>query len=290
MASPAVLLDLLGVPWVQVTDPGYGYDGSFTPRCAFGHWCASAAGSDTSEDVLWGRHYHACVSREGIVKLGGVDVRQGHGGEGRTQAMRLAVTGAMTLDLLRDWQASAQADDTSSGPNQYGYGVALDNNGTGELVPPDQWRAWCAAMAAFAVLAGGTSVGSVIDHSASTARKVDLSTSPAIDVSRWWADVATCIALLVEGPAAMNTALRIGSTPTGRGYFILAADGGVFTYGDAVYRGGLVDYDGPHPPNGPAQDLDVTAVDGYRILTTTGQVFAFGSAGWAGSAETDLNP
>lgn len=53
-------------------------------------------------------------------------------------------------------------------------------------------------------------------------------------------------------------------TPSGLGYWILGADGGVFGFGDADYSGGLnaVDYDGNRKPIGI-----VTKGNGYAIVT-----------------------
>lgn len=187
MSTPGDLLTMLGVPWSQVTSVTHGYDGSFTPRAVMGHWTAGPAGSDVSDSVLASRCYHACVSRSGVVKLGGWQSKQGHAGEGRAAPVRVAIGAQMTLDTLQYWQSSDALDDTTLA-NTYCYGVCLDNDGVGEAVPGPQWEAWCAAMAVFAVFAGGNA-GSVLDHSASTNRKIDLSASPVIDVGAWWDNV-----------------------------------------------------------------------------------------------------
>lgn len=67
------------------------------------------------------------------------------------------------------------------------------------------------------------------------------------------------------------------------GYYIVAADGGVFTYGEVPYRGSV-------PGNAishnweldPVVDFDVAVVDGkvvgYTMVTRRGAVFSFGGA------------
>lgn len=297
MSTPGELLDRLGVRWTQVTSETHGYDGTFTPRAALGHWTASAAGSNTAASVVSARSYHACAGRDAVVYLGGWRVRQGHAGEGRTAPCRLAVTGTMTLDALQDWQDSYQSDDTSSAGNQYTYGVCMDNNGVGEIPTPEQWHAWCGAMAVFTVLAGGTSAASVIDHSGYTNRKVDLSGSPAIDVGRWFTDVGVYIDLLLgEAPTvATRKAFRARSTPTGRGYYMMSTEGSMYTKGDAVYHGGLVRPDGTRYTDSPAIDFDLSYTepgcwDGYWIFTEDGGVFSFPDGGrWYGSWADELN-
>ena len=61
----------------------------------------------------------------------------------------------------------------------------------------------------------------------------------------------------------------------GRGYFLLAKDGGVFAFGDADFLGSL-----------PSKGIRARAVavaptydgTGYYVLATSGQVYAFGDA------------
>jgi hypothetical protein len=69
-------------------------------------------------------------------------------------------------------------------------------------------------------------------------------------------------------------------TPTGRGYTLVAEDGGVFTFGDAAYFGSLA---------GRALWGHITSVittpdgGGYYLLGCDGGVFAFGNAVFRGS-------
>jgi ribosomal protein L24E len=61
-------------------------------------------------------------------------------------------------------------------------------------------------------------------------------------------------------------------TPSGRGYYMVAADGGIFTFGDAVFLGSM----GDKPLNKPVQSL-VPDPDGsgYWLVASDGGVFAF---------------
>lgn len=75
----------------------------------------------------------------------------------------------------------------------------------------------------------------------------------------------------------------IVSTKTGKGYWIFAADGGVFAYGDAQFKGSPPGY-GIKPVQ-PIVDADVTPTDGgYWLLGADGGVFSFGDAPFLGAA------
>jgi len=70
-------------------------------------------------------------------------------------------------------------------------------------------------------------------------------------------------------------------TSTGQGYWILAGDGGVFTFGDAAYHGST----GELGLNLPARAMAATASDGgYWFAAGDGGVFTFGDAAFHGSA------
>ena len=72
----------------------------------------------------------------------------------------------------------------------------------------------------------------------------------------------------------------MASTPDGRGYWLVAADGGVFAYGDAAYLGSTGNLTLASPVVGMAGDA---ATGGYRLVAADGGVFCFG-APFAGSA------
>ena len=67
----------------------------------------------------------------------------------------------------------------------------------------------------------------------------------------------------------------MASTPDGRGYWEAAADGAVFSFGDAVYSGRA---DSAQPVVG------ITASGpGYRLVASDGGIFDFGGAVYDGS-------
>jgi hypothetical protein len=68
-------------------------------------------------------------------------------------------------------------------------------------------------------------------------------------------------------------------TSTGHGYYLVGADGGVFTYGDAVFAGTLsTTFSGPSP-DGPAVGIAANPVGpGYLIATSEGAVVSYGGA------------
>jgi GH25 family lysozyme M1 (1,4-beta-N-acetylmuramidase) len=75
-----------------------------------------------------------------------------------------------------------------------------------------------------------------------------------------------------------------GLTSTGLGYWLVGADGGVFSFGDATFCGscysaGLTGLGGAHPLNKPVCSFASTPDDkGYWLLAQDGGVFNFGSA------------
>ena len=69
-------------------------------------------------------------------------------------------------------------------------------------------------------------------------------------------------------------------TPSGRGYWLFAEDGGVFTFGDAGFHGSL----GAIDIGTPIVDAAPTPSGrGYWLLTVDGAVFSFGDAVSLGS-------
>jgi hypothetical protein len=72
----------------------------------------------------------------------------------------------------------------------------------------------------------------------------------------------------------------IAGTPDANGYWLVAADGGVFNYGDAPFIGSL----GNIHLNAPIVGMSSSATGrGYRLVASDGGVFAFGDASFQGS-------
>lgn len=86
---------------------------------------------------------------------------------------------------------------------------------------------------------------------------------------------------LEDATVAINRpAVAIMPTRTGDGYFIVAADGGVFAYGSAQFRGSL----GGSHINAPIVGAALTpSGNGYWLLGADGGVFNFGDAGFHGT-------
>jgi hypothetical protein len=72
----------------------------------------------------------------------------------------------------------------------------------------------------------------------------------------------------------------MASTPTGRGYWLVAADGGIFSFGDASFYGST----GALQLNQPIVGMAVTPDGGgYWLVAADGGIFSFGDAGFYGS-------
>ena len=80
--------------------------------------------------------------------------------------------------------------------------------------------------------------------------------------------------------ANTSTAVGVARTPTARGGWVVASDGGVFTFGDARYYGST----GGIRLNQPIVGIAATPTGrGYWLVARDGGVFAFGDARYRGS-------
>jgi hypothetical protein len=77
----------------------------------------------------------------------------------------------------------------------------------------------------------------------------------------------------------------MAATPSGRGYWLAAADGGVFSFGDAPFLGRV-----EGPLNQPVVGMAATPSGrGYWLAAADGGVFSFGDAPFLGRPEGQLN-
>ncbi|HWE54556.1 MAG TPA: 3D domain-containing protein [Acidimicrobiales bacterium] len=85
------------------------------------------------------------------------------------------------------------------------------------------------------------------------------------------------------GPGAGTAAplAAIASTPSGRGYWVAGADGGIFAYGDAQFFGSA---GGTHLSQPIVGMAATKSGNGYWLVAADGGVFAFGDARFYGSA------
>jgi hypothetical protein len=79
----------------------------------------------------------------------------------------------------------------------------------------------------------------------------------------------------------------MAATPSGRGYWMVASDGGIFAFGDAGFYGSM----GGKPLNQPIVGMAATRTGrGYWMVASDGGIFAFGDAVFLGSmGATHLN-
>jgi hypothetical protein len=87
-----------------------------------------------------------------------------------------------------------------------------------------------------------------------------------------------------HGPAAgfpfALPVIGMAATPSGEGYWLVAADGGIFTYGDAGFFGSR----GGQPLVQPIVGMAATpSGEGYWLVAADGGVFTYGDAGFFGS-------
>jgi hypothetical protein len=72
----------------------------------------------------------------------------------------------------------------------------------------------------------------------------------------------------------------MAATPTGRGYWTVASDGGIFSFGDAAFFGSM----GGKPLDQPMVGMAATPTGrGYWTVASDGGIFSFGDAAFFGS-------
>ena len=86
------------------------------------------------------------------------------------------------------------------------------------------------------------------------------------------------------GPDALTGAkirvVGMAATPDGKGYWLVASDGGIFTFGDASFFGST----GAATLNKPIVGMAATPDGkGYWLVASDGGIFTFGDAGFFGS-------
>ena len=73
--------------------------------------------------------------------------------------------------------------------------------------------------------------------------------------------------------------MGLAATPTGKGYWLVAADGGIFAFGDATFHGST----GHLTLNQPITGMAPTPTgNGYWLVARDGGIFAFGDAPFLG--------
>ncbi len=96
-------------------------------------------------------------------------------------------------------------------------------------------------------------------------------------------DASAAGAKYYGSPAASNLArpiVTMSATPSGRGYWLAASDGGIFSYGDATFYGST----GAMRLNQPVVGMAATpSGKGYWLVASDGGIFSFGSATFHGS-------
>jgi hypothetical protein len=71
-------------------------------------------------------------------------------------------------------------------------------------------------------------------------------------------------------------------TPSGKGYYMVAADGGIFGFGDAIFHGSVRQALDGRMPDKPITSIEVIE-GGYYVVAADGGIFGFGSAKFMGS-------
>ncbi len=111
----------------------------------------------------------------------------------------------------------------------------------------------------------------------------------------WPRATAACSRSATPGSSAVPATEKlnspvVGMTPTadGGGYWLVAADGGIFTFGNAPFFGSM----GDRKLNSPIVGMQATPSGrGYWMVAADGGIFTFGDAAFPGSAaDTAVGP
>ena len=108
-------------------------------------------------------------------------------------------------------------------------------------------------------------------------RRIALSASLLLTVGFLAATVTPAVTADAATPAAAHTG-SVSGAPSG--YWTVASDGGIFSFGDAAFHGSM----GGQHLNQPVVGMAATASsNGYWLVASDGGVFTFGDAGFFGS-------
>jgi hypothetical protein len=90
-----------------------------------------------------------------------------------------------------------------------------------------------------------------------------------------------------EGPTVLNAPIvSMAATADGRGYYMAASDGGVFTFGDSVFHGSMGGEHLNQPIVGMALDQ---ATGGYWLVAADGGIFSFDAPFYGSTGAIHLN-
>jgi len=108
--------------------------------------------------------------------------------------------------------------------------------------------------------------------------------SVVVAIVMTWCACAPAFGATVSGAPYMGSASNLGlnqpivgmaATPSGKGYWLVAADGGIFSFGDAHFYGSLGAFKLP----APVVSMQRTASGkGYWMMTQNGHIYRFGDA------------
>ena len=124
-------------------------------------------------------------------------------------------------------------------------------------------------------------------HAPQRARSSAWRPPPTAGATGWWPPTAASSPSATPPSTARPGAIRLNrpivgmaATPGGRGYWLVASDGGIFTFGDAGFFGSA----GALPLNAPIVGMAATPDGGgYWLVASDGGIFTYGDAGFFGS-------
>ena len=162
-------------------------------------------------------------------------------------------------------------------------GPGTDTRGRDAASRPRRARRWLAGVAVMAAAAGLTGAGAHAGLGGRARPDRLLRRRRPTAASSGSAEPSCTGPRRHRHDPAARPIVGIAETSTGKGYWLVGADGGVFTYGDAGYFGSVpASRPRSSPPRSSAWRPPPTG-KGYWLVGADGGVFAFGDAGYYGS-------
>jgi hypothetical protein len=164
-------------------------------------------------------------------------------------------------------------------------GFSLDGSGSSNTLV-EQWDGtrWSADVSATPSSATGINLAGVSCASAANCFAVGNDVTPNRNVSKPLIERSAVTA--PTGRSLNRPIVGMAATRSGRGYWLVASDGGVLSFGDAPFHGST----GAITLNRPIVGMAATPSGGYWLVASDGGVFSFGDAHFYGSAAAMNEP
>ena len=167
-----------------------------------------------------------------------------------------------------------------SGLGRHGTGHARGRTPGGRTGAGPQWRTVVVVVGALSCAALFVVPGAPVTAAAPSGRAPGSGQPHVVDTASQPLAFGDAAELVTTGVSYNKPVVGMASTPDGRGYWLVASDGGIFAFGDAGFAGSAGNLRLNQPVVGMASTPDGR---GYWLLASDGGIFAYGDADFFGS-------